>query len=246
MLGFPAFTPTACAADADASTPELVIDSGGHKAAIDDVMFTPDGKRLISVSNDKTIRIWDVERGELLRTLRGQMGEGHEGKLYAGALSPDGNLLAVGGWFSGNFIRLMDLHAPQDAPLRLFKGHTNVVLSLAFSPDGKRLLSGSGDHTARLWDVQTGETIRVLAGHRDQIYAVGVSAPGENGEIRLVTGSHDHTLRLWDGAGNLIQTKATDINQTRKISNRKVLCNCNREMPNAIRTPISFRFCCTA
>nr|VFK60527.1 MAG: WD40 repeat [Candidatus Kentron sp. TUN] len=190
-------------------TPELVIDSGGHKAMVRDVIFTPDGKQLISVSDDKTIRIWDVERGELLRTLHGQMGEGHEGKLHAGALSPDGDLLAVGGWFPGepksrNAIRLIDLHAPQDAPLRLFKGHSNVILSLAFSPDGKRLLSGSFDHTARLWDVQTGETLRVLHGHRDAIYAVGVSAPGENGKIRLVTGSDDHTLRLWDGAGNLI------------------------------------------
>nr|VFK63065.1 MAG: WD-40 repeat-containing protein [Candidatus Kentron sp. TUN] len=210
MLGFLALTPTACAADAEASAPELVIDSGGHKAMINDVMFTPDGKQLISVSDDKTIRIWDVEHGELLRTLRGQMGEGHEGKLFAGALSPDGNLLAVGGYLPGNYesrhtIRLMDLHAPQDAPLRLFKGHRNVVSSLAFSPDGKYLLSGSFDHTARLWEIQTGETLRVLAGHTDAIYAVGVSAPGENGEIRLVTGSDDHTLRLWDGAGNLIQ-----------------------------------------
>ena len=211
MLGFPAFTPTACAADAKVSTPELVIDSGGHKAKIKNVIFTPDGKRLISVSYDKTIRIWDVEHGELLRTLRGQMGEGHEGKLYAGALSPDGRFLAVGGWLHpecagqcGN-IRLMDLHAPKDASIRLLKGHNNAVLSLAFSRDGKYLLSGSGDRTARLWDVQTGETIRVLAGHTDQIYAVGVSAPGENGEIRLVTGSDDHTLRLWDGAGNLIK-----------------------------------------
>ena len=183
-------------------SPRLVIDTGGHQAKIKDVLFTPDGKRLISVSNDKTIRIWDVQSGEPVRTLRGQMGEGDEGKLYAGALSPDGRWLAVGGMLAdnphdGSAIRLMDLQGPADAPVRLLQGHTNVVLSLAFSPDGGRLLSGSGDNTARLWDVESGKALAVLRGHTDHIYAVAFSPDGG----RLVTGSDDDTLRLWAAPG---------------------------------------------
>nr|VFJ61812.1 MAG: WD40 repeat [Candidatus Kentron sp. FW] len=192
------------------SNPLLVIDTGGHKALIRDVIFTPHGRQLISVSDDKTIRIWDTGSGELLRTLRGQMGGGQEGKLYAGALSPDGRFLAVGGWLPGNYesrhsIRLIDLKAWSDAPVRLLKGHSNVIQGLAFSPDGKRLLSGSADDTARLWDMETGKILRVLRGHSDAIYAVAFSPPEEKGGERLVTGSDDQTLRLWDGDGNLLR-----------------------------------------
>ncbi|VFN04377.1 MAG: WD40 repeat [Candidatus Kentron sp. G] len=183
--------------------PRLVIETGGHQALINDVLFTPDGRQLISVSNDKTIRVWDVARGELVRTLRGEMGEGPEGKLFAGALSPDGRWLAVGGWLHNSCathacLRLIALQGPADAPLRLLKGHSNVILALAFSPDGSRLLSGSFDNTARLWDIESDKPLAVLRGHTDDIYAVAFSPDGE----RLVTGSNDHTLRLWAAPGN--------------------------------------------
>ena len=76
----------------------LKIDSQGHQGMIKDIMFTNDGKQLVSVSDDKTIRVWDVATGKLQRTLRGQISAGHGGKFFAGALSPDDQWLAVGGW----------------------------------------------------------------------------------------------------------------------------------------------------
>ncbi|VFN05193.1 MAG: WD domain-containing protein, G-beta repeat-containing protein, partial [Candidatus Kentron sp. G] len=186
--------------------PQLVIDTGGHKAQIRNVLFTPDGRRLFSVSDDKTIRVWDVASGKLLRTLRGQVGQGHEGKLFAGALSPDGKWLAVGGMIGTgteyqDAIRLIALQGPANARVRLLKGHTNVIHALAFSPDGRRLLSGGGDNTARLWEVGSGpgdnRPIAVLRGHAGPIRAVAFSLDGK----RLVTGSDDHTLRLWAPPG---------------------------------------------
>jgi WD40 repeat protein len=77
--------------------PILQIDTGGHKAIIRNVVFTPDGRHLVSAGYDKLIRVWDIETGRTVRTLRGQIGEGPEGMIYAMALSKDGRWLAAGG-----------------------------------------------------------------------------------------------------------------------------------------------------
>jgi len=88
-----------------AAKPILIIDTGGHRAKINDVVFTKDGRYLVSASNDKTIRVWDISTGEIVRVLRGQISAGNKGKIYAAALSPDNRLLVVGRFmasFTGN------------------------------------------------------------------------------------------------------------------------------------------------
>ena len=193
---------------ARAGEPILEIDTGGHMAKIWDVFFTKDGAHLVSASDDKTVRVWDVTTGECVRVLRGQIGEGYEGMIYTAALSPDDQLLAVGGWMSlmkgytledlGR-IRLIDFRTGEVRAL--LKGHSNVIQGLAFSPDGGKLISGSFDDTARIWDVKTAETIHELKGHADEIYAVVFSPDGK----RAVTGSFDQTLKLWNAyTGSLI------------------------------------------
>jgi hypothetical protein len=75
------------------------------------------------------------------------------------------------------------------------KGHSLWVHSVAFSPDGKRIVSGGGDNTLRLWDGETGKSIgEPLKGHSSSVSSVAVSADGK----RIVSGSYDNTLRLWD------------------------------------------------
>lgn len=182
-----------------AEDPILVIDPQGHSAMIRDVMFTPDGRRLISVSDDKTIRLWDVESGELLKTLRGQVGKGHEGKLFAGALSPDGTTLAVGGYLKNDEIRLINIETGEQTGL--FKGHTNVIHALAFSPDSQWLASGSGDDTVRIWEVGKSGTVKeksgaaaVLEGHTDSVYGVAFSPDGR----KVVSASDDNLVILWN------------------------------------------------
>jgi WD40 repeat protein len=73
-------------------------------------------------------------------------------------------------------------------------GHSNMVLSVAFSPDGKTALSGSWDQTARLWDLATGCEIRRLEGHSSVVNSVAFSPDGKT----ALTGSYDNTVRLWD------------------------------------------------
>jgi WD40 repeat protein len=78
--------------------------------------------------------------------------------------------------------------------IKTLTGHTNWVWSVAFSPDGKTLVSSSYDRTVRLWDVTTGRCIRTLTGHTREIYSVSFSRDGQT----VASGCADETARLWD------------------------------------------------
>ncbi len=182
--------------------PILQIDPGGHKSMIRDVTFTKDGRYVVSAGDDKVVRVWDLKTGKTVRTLRGQIGAGPEGKIFAMALSPDERWLAVGGLLTGNrsektAVRLYNF--PTGKLVTLLKGHTSVVSSLAFSPDSRYLASG-GDKNAIVWQIppspifsKGGTILHTLKGHTKEIYAVAFTPDSK----RVVTGSYDHSLRLW-------------------------------------------------
>jgi WD40 repeat protein len=175
--------------------PLLVLDPGGHTAIVAGVQFSPDGSRLVSVSHDKTIRLWDVATGEPLGVLRPPIGPGGQGMLYAGALSPDGRWLAVAGLIvpshSRSYVYLISLESGRIE--RVLAGHTNAVFALEFSSDGRTLASAGTDKTARIWDVATGQCRHVLAGHREIIADVAFSPDAKS----LATACRDGTARIW-------------------------------------------------
>ena len=202
----------ACVAQAADDAPQLMLDTGGHMAIIKGLAFTADGNQLVSAGDDKVVRVWDWRSGTTVRTIRGQVGPGHEGKIFGMALSPDGRWMAVGGWlgpFSGqkpredeeaHAIRLYDFASGR--LVALLRGHTNVVNALTFSPDSRRLVSGqNADLSAIVWDVASRKPIHRLMGHTAPVYGVAFSTDGQ----RVITASEDRTLRLWRaGDGSLI------------------------------------------
>ncbi|QAT83272.1 WD domain-/G-beta repeat-containing protein [Corallococcus coralloides] len=146
--------------------------------------FTPDGRVLASGHYDSVVRLWDVERGELLAELKG-----HTAEVHAVAFSPDGRWLASAG--RPGELRVWDWR--QGQPRAVIPGHTDVVLGLAFSPDGRRLASGGLDKAVRVWDFETGaEQLRFE--HDDNVIAVAFSPDGG----RLLSTSADRSARVWD------------------------------------------------
>lgn len=135
--------------------PRIVINSMGHSAKIQNLNFTPDGEKIISVSEDKTVRVWNAATGEMLKKFESQIGDGSNGMLYASAISPDGNLLAAAGYTitpdNQGFIVIIDINKGVQVATAL--GHTNVINSLAFTGNGKYLVSGSDDGTIKVWGV---------------------------------------------------------------------------------------------
>jgi WD40 repeat protein/serine/threonine protein kinase len=124
------------------------------------VAFSPDGRRLAAAGEENMVKIWDVQNGLEVQTLRG-----HSGEVYTVAFSPDdaGRWLASAGEDSA--VKVWDSHTGQ--LVRSFRGHTGLVSSVAFSPDGRRLVSGSRDKTVKVWDVTRlsdpeGQTTEVL------------------------------------------------------------------------------------
>src|SRR6266702_1476063 len=127
---------------------EMVISNDG--GSVYSIAFSPDGHRIVSGSDDRTIRVWDAATGE---KMAGPF-TGHTHCVGSVAFSPDGQRI-----FSGSYdqtIRVWNTTTGETAA-GPFTGHTSWVRSVAFSPDGQRIVSGSEDRTIRVWNTTTGE-----------------------------------------------------------------------------------------
>ena len=177
--------------------PFLALDAGGHTSRAWTALFTPGDHELVTVSEDKTIRIWDVLTGEPLRTIRLPIGHGSYGMRYVAALFRDGKRLAVGGYGlddAGETGAIYVVSLTNGQVLHKFTGHTDVVYALACSPDGTRLASAGGDHSIRLWNLNTGAEEKKFEGHRGSIYGLDFSPDGK----KLVSASYDTLGGIWD------------------------------------------------
>jgi serine/threonine protein kinase len=160
-------------------SPNIILK--GHEKDVKGVAWSPDGKTLVSVSSDKTIKMWD-ENGNLLKTIIG-----HDTLIYTVEWSPDGTKFVTGSW--DNKVKIWNKDGSE---LKTLNGHEKYVHKIAWSPDGTLIASASSDKTVRIWDINTGKDIAVFR-HNDEVNAVAWSPDG-----KYIASSEGATLWVWD------------------------------------------------
>jgi S1-C subfamily serine protease len=162
----------------------------GHTSLVYSVAISPDGQTIVSGSEDRSIKIWRLSDGQLLKTLNTDMsGGGYNNSIGAVVISPDGkNIIAGGG---GSTIKIWRLSDGQ--LLKTLIGHTSPISSLLISPNGKNIISGSRDNTIKIWRLSDGQLLQTLSGHTNWINALAISSDGK----AIISGSSDNTIKIW-------------------------------------------------
>lgn len=168
----------------------------GFSAAINDLALTGDASQLVTAHDDGALRLWELNNGLLQATLRG-----HNGPVLAMDIQPQGSQLVSGG--RDGSLRIWDIEQTanpqtgseaQDAQTRVLLGHKNMILDLAYTPDGTRIASSSADGSLRYWDAANGRPLDTLLSGQDWIYSLAFKPDG----ALLAVGDARGLLRYWD------------------------------------------------
>ncbi|MDJ0589932.1 MAG: WD40 repeat domain-containing protein [Pleurocapsa sp. MO_226.B13] len=168
----------------DLQTGEPWLTLFGHKQWVYALAIAPNGKTLVSGSEDKTIRIWHLATGDLIQTLTG-----HQAAVRVIAIAPDGQTIISGS--EDRTIKLWDIETGK--LLCTLTGHTGGICTLAIAPNGKTLVSGSEDKTIKIWHFETGEPRQTLSGHEKTVRTLAIHPNGQT----IVSGSDDRTIKFW-------------------------------------------------
>lgn len=208
---------------------ELLKNLKGHSIEINAVAFSPDGKLLASVAGNMQNRrseffLWDTESGKTLYAF-------DTGSDYLADICfhPDGSMVAVAGGFSQS-VNLQLWDVPTRTLVRKFVGQ-EAVKSIAFSSDGKYLVSGGLDKTVRIWEVQSGQLVQTLSGHQYFVLDIEVSKDGK----WIISSAGDYNKKV--GEVKVWETKSGRLVQTIKglpyPVNAIALCNNNQHLVTA-------------
>jgi WD40 repeat protein len=163
---------------------QLLLTFTGHSEGVRTIAYSPDGKRIISGSGDKTIKIWDAETGLLIRTI-----SGHGYRIMSAAYSPDGRRIVSSDPMGT--VKIWDAENGQE--IRTLSGHgTYTVESVAYSPNGQRVMSAANDGTVKIWDAETGRLIRTLSAR--YVRSAAYSPDGQH----IIYASGDGTMTILD------------------------------------------------
>jgi hypothetical protein len=194
----------------DATAGNRIFTYRGHTADVFTAAWSPDGRRIASCSQDTTAQVWDAVDGGHVFTYRG-----HRDAVVMVAWSPDSKRLASGG---GNLD--FGTNKPSDDTVQIwdvadgshvftYRGHTNGVQAVVWSPDGTRIASASLDNTVQVWDATDGGHVLTYRGHTDHVLNLAWSPDG----TYLASVGTDKTVQIWraaDGGHVFTYTGHTD------------------------------------
>jgi len=169
----------------------------GHTSAVNSLAFSLDGKYLATTSTDNTARIWSADNAVEPVVLKGIGDRGKGARVGGVAFCSNGKRLIAG--IGGALAWVANADGSNAG---LLQGHSARIFTLAFSPDGTRIVTCSEDRTARVFHVDGSQAPIVLQGHDERVFCAAFSPDG----ARIVTGSRDRTARVWnaDGSGTSV------------------------------------------
>lgn len=168
----------------DLPHPALIRTLTGHTRLVNSAAVSPEGRWIVSASDDNTIKVWVTETGEDRLTLTD-----HADSVNSAAFSPDGQWIVSAS--NDNTVQVWD--AGTGAHHLTLTGHTNGVYSAAFSPDGRWIVSASSDKTIKVWDSETGMERLTLTGHTKSVNSAVFSPDGR----WIVSAAEDRTVKVW-------------------------------------------------
>ncbi|MEN8220353.1 MAG: WD40 repeat domain-containing protein [Pseudomonadota bacterium] len=200
-LIFLAFITTSVHAD----EPILRLETGMHMAVIRQISVDAAERFLLTTSDDETLRLWNLHTGDLLKTYRVPIGAGDKGKLYSGAISPDGEWVTGAGWTkaSTDSHNIYIFNRASGELVKRLSGLEDIIFHLCVSKDGQKLGASLGaGQGVRVWDTQTWQLI-----FSDTDYADSSLWCDFDPQNRLVTTSYDGYLRLYSSNGLVAKSK---------------------------------------
>ncbi|CAG8509359.1 158_t:CDS:10 [Ambispora leptoticha] len=200
----------------------------GHQGNVKCVDFVGQkGREIVSGSSDNTLRIWDTESCKEICVL-----EGHESRIWDVSSNKNGSIVSSAS--GDSTIKLWDMKGSKHMCITSLSGHTSDVYTVKFHPGDNHIVSGGYDKIVRLYDVNTGQLIKMFSGHQLSVSKTIFNPLGN----LIISGSKDNTIKFWDIVSGLcIRTISSHLGEVTSVelnSNGTLLLSSSKDNSNRL------------